>query len=245
MPHATRLLVVDDDPSIREMLRDYLTLHGYAVSEASSGEQMRAELERALPDIALVDVRLQGEDGLSLVRYVRERFDIGIIMVTAFGDVVDRVVGLEVGADDYVSKPFDVRELLARLKSLQRRLQARPEATQGASGSRAEQIPVRQPFGLCKVDLQSRRLFDRNGEEIPLTSMEFELLKLFLSSPNRVLSRDQLLMSTRNREWDPMDRSIDIRIGRLRRKIEPDSVHEPRFIRTVRSVGYMYVPEGQ
>ena len=249
MPVATRLLVVDDDTSVRAMLREYLGMHGFAVAEAGTGEQMRAELEAELPDVVLLDVRLPGEDGLTLARYLRERYDVGIIMVTASGDVVDRVVGLEVGADDYVAKPFDPRELLARIKSVLRRIQAKPEAAVAAAPPATAPPPIqtsdRQPVGRCQIDLQSRRLFDADGEELPLTSMEFDLLKVFIGNPNRVLSRDQLLMNTRNREWEPFDRSIDIRIGRLRRKIEPEPGSEPRYIRTVRNAGYMFVPDGR
>ena len=251
MPEPARLLVVDDDASVRDMLREYLGRHGFAVSEAGSGPQMREVLDRELPDVVLLDVRLPGEDGLSLACFLRERYDVGIIMVTASGDVVDRVVGLEVGADDYVGKPFDPRELLARIKSVLRRVQAKPEPEAAAaappSSAPAPLAPTatRQPVGRCSIDLDARRLFDRDGGEIPLTTMEFDLLKVFLQNPNRVLSRDQLLLNTRNREWEPFDRAIDIRIGRLRRKIEPDPESEPRFIRTVRNAGYVFVPDGR
>jgi two-component system phosphate regulon response regulator OmpR len=202
----------------------------------------------------LLDVRLPGEDGLLLARYLRERYDLGIIMVTASGEVIDRVVGLELGADDYIAKPFDPRELLARLKSVLRRLQARPaDAVQQAPQAQQQQqqqqqsgsaLARRQRFGRCEVDVASRRLFEPDGQELTLTAMEFDLLRTFLAHPNQVLSRDQLLQHTRKREWEPFDRSIDIRIGRLRRKIEPDPGGEPRVIRTVRNAGYMYVPDG-
>jgi two-component system phosphate regulon response regulator OmpR len=252
MPQPARLLVVDDDASVRDMLREYMGSHGFTVSEAESGPQMREVLDRELPDVVLLDVRLPGEDGLSLARFLRERYDVGIIMVTASGDVVDRVVGLEVGADDYVAKPFDPRELLARIKSVLRRMQAKPEpgaapAAVPPSSAPAPLSPIvtRQAVGRCSIDLDARRLFDQDGGELPLTAMEFDLLKVFLLNPNRVLSRDQLLLNTRNREWEPFDRSIDIRIGRLRRKIEPDPASEPRFIRTVRNAGYVFVPDGR
>ncbi|HSW26839.1 MAG TPA: response regulator [Burkholderiaceae bacterium] len=239
MDPSARLLIVDDDPSIRAMLREYLQGHGYAVAEAGSGAQMRQCIEADLPDVVLLDIRLPGEDGLTLAKYLREHYDVGIIMVTASGDVIDRVVGLEVGADDYLPKPFDPRELLARLKSVLRRLQAKPaaEAAPAAASS-----PSRQRFGRCELDVESRRLFETCGGELAMTAMEFDLLRVFLANPNRVLSRDQLLLHTRNREWEPFDRSIDIRIGRLRRKVEPDPAGEPRCIRTVRNAGYMYVP---
>ena len=243
MNAGTRLLIVDDDPSVRAMLVEYLGGRGYAVRAAADGPSMRAELERDLPDLVLLDLRLPGEDGLSLARYLRERYDVGIVMVTGSSDVVDRVVGLEMGADDYIGKPFDPRELLARIKSVLRRMQARPQE------KARENVPptagTRQRIGRCEIELDSRRLFDMSagGEEVPMTSMEYDLIRVFLANPNRVLSRDQLLMNTRNREWEPFDRSIDIRIGRLRRKLERDPSGEPRCIRTVRNAGYMFVPE--
>jgi DNA-binding response OmpR family regulator len=244
MTASARLLVVDDDPSIRTMLREYLQGHGYEVAEAGSGPQMREQLERDLPDAVLLDVRLPGEDGLVLARYLREHYDVGIIMVTASGDVVDRVVGLELGADDYIAKPFDLRELLARLKSVLRRLQGAPTAKGQPEGEpQLTGAPSkRKRFGRCEIDLESHRMFEVGGPEVTITAMEFDLLNTFLSNPNRVLTRDQLLMQTRHREWEPFDRSIDIRIGRLRRKVEPDPRGEPQCIRTVRNAGYMFVP---
>ena len=243
METRTRLLVVDDDASVRAMLREYLEDHAFLVSEAGSGAQMRECLEHELPDAVLLDLRLPGEDGLTLARWLREHYDLGIIMVTASSDVIDRVVGLELGADDYVAKPFDPRELLARVKSVLRRLQARPLSEPAAAAATA--VPAatsRHTFGRCQIDLESHRLFEADGSDVPMTAMEYELLRVFLANPNRVLSRDQLLMHTRKREREPFDRSIDIRIGRLRRKVEPDPQGEPRCIRTVRNAGYMYVP---
>jgi DNA-binding response OmpR family regulator len=243
MDEPTRVLIVDDDASVRAMLREYLGGHGFAMSEASSGPQMRECLERDAPHLVLLDIRLPGEDGLSLAKYLREHHDVAIIMVTASGDVIDRVVGLEIGADDYIAKPFDPRELLARLKSVLRRTRARTGAPEPPASAPAPLSGARQRFGRCEVDLEARRLFETGGAEVMLTAMEFELLRVFLANPNRVLSRDQLLVHTRNREWEPFDRSIDIRIGRLRRKVEPDPAGEPRCIRTVRNAGYMYVPD--
>ena len=241
MNESARLLIVDDDVSVRAMLHEYLRGHGYAVGVAGSGTQMRECIEADPPDVVLLDIRLPGEDGLTLAKYLRERYDVGIIMVTASGDVIDRVVGLEVGADDYVAKPFDPRELLARVKSVLRRIQAKPTAE--PEPMRASSTPMRQRFGRCELDVGARRLFEIGGDEIAMSAMEFDLLSIFLVNPNRVLSRDQLLMHTRNREWEPFDRSIDIRIGRLRRKVEPDPKGEPRCIRTVRNAGYVYVPQ--
>ncbi|KWT89272.1 MULTISPECIES: response regulator [unclassified Variovorax] len=243
MEEPTRVLIVDDDASVRAMLREYLGGHGFVMSEASSGPQMRECLEREPPHLVLLDIRLPGEDGLSLAKYLRERHDVAIIMVTASGDVIDRVVGLEIGADDYIAKPFDPRELLARLKSVLRRTRSRTGAPEPPASAPAPLGSGRQRFGGCEVDMEARRLFEQGGAELALTAMEFELLRVFLANPNRVLSRDQLLVHTRNREWEPFDRSIDIRIGRLRRKVEPDPAGEPRCIRTVRNAGYMYVPD--
>jgi two-component system, OmpR family, response regulator len=229
---ATRVLVVDDDPAIRRMLADYLGSHGYEVALAASGAAMRAELARGAPAVVLLDVGLPGEDGLTLARYLRERYEVGIIMVTGAGEVVDRVAGLEVGADDYIAKPFDPRELRARLKSVLRRLEKKD-----STPKREARVSV----GRCVLDLKSRTLCDARGREVPITAMEFELLKALIGHPNQVLSRDQLLSMTRNREWEPFDRSIDIRITRLRRKLEEDPAH-PRAIRTVRGAGYMFIP---
>jgi two-component system phosphate regulon response regulator OmpR len=238
MGPAANLLVVDDDASVRNMLREYLAGHGYAVRVAGDGQTMRSELERELPDLVLLDVRLPGEDGLTLARFLREHYDLGIVMVTASGDTIDRVVGLEVGADDYIAKPFDPRELLARVKSVLRRMQARPVST-GTAGTTT--VATRIAFGQCTFDPEARTLFDAAGSEVVLTAMEFDLLKVFADHPGKALSRDRLLTLTRNREWDPYDRSIDIRVARLRRKIG-DRGDEPGVIRTVRGVGYMYVP---
>jgi len=233
---ATRVLVVDDDPAIRNLLAEYLGAHGYDVALAASGVAMRAELERAAPAVVLLDIGLPGEDGLTLARYLRERHQVGIIMVTGAGDVVDRVAGLEVGADDYIAKPFDPRELRARLKSLLRRVEFKSSAKPPAH--------LRVSIGRCFLDMKARSLSDAKGREIPITSMEFDLLKALIEHPNQVLSRDQLLTMTRNREWEPFDRSIDIRITRLRRKVEADPAR-PRAIRTVRGAGYMYIPAGE
>ena len=247
MSMQTRLLVVDDDAAVRDLLVEYLGDQGFAVRGVGDGASMHAAIEEELPDLVLLDLRLPGEDGLALARRLRETVDVGIVMVTASSDVIDRVVGLEMGADDYIAKPFDPRELLARVRSVLRRLQARaPEVRSG--GGPAAPGAARRPrtrFGRCEIDLESRRMFDLSagGEEVTITAMEYDLVRVFLANPSRVLSRDQLLMQTRNREWEPFDRSIDIRIGRLRRKVEPDPKAEPRCIRTVRNGGYMYIPE--
>ena len=240
MADQAGILVVDDDADIRELLEDYLGSLGYKVVAVANAEAMRAALADHLPDLVLLDVGLPGEDGLSLARHVRERFDVGIIMVSGAGETLDRIVGLEVGADDYVAKPFDPRELHARVKSVLRRYQQRAR-TADADAHTPEAASRRVAFGVGMLDLDSCRLLDANSQEIPITAMEFELLKVFAERPNRPLSRDQLLNLTQNRDWDPYDRSIDIRIARLRRKIEPDP-HKPTILKTVRGMGYMFVP---
>lgn len=235
-----RILIVEDDPSVRDVLAEYLGTHGYEVAHVASGAAMREAIETSLPDVVLLDVNLPGEDGLSLARFLRERFDVGIIMVTGAAELADRVAGLEIGADDYIAKPFDLREVRARVKSVLRRIQARaPAPRAGGSPSLASRMRV----GACELDLASHRLYGSDGREIPLTGMEFDLLRTFLERPNQVLTRDQLLTLTRNREWEPFDRSIDIRIARVRRKIECDP-ERPSAIRTVRGAGYMFVPAG-
>ena len=232
---SARILVVDDDADVRRMLVDYLGAHGYEVAAAANGAQMRAEFERQVPDVVLLDVGLPGEDGLSLARYLRDRHQVGIIMVTAADGVVDRVVGLEMGADDYVAKPFDPRELRARLKSVLRRLQ-------GECASPRNGVERKRPrIGRCTLDVDARRLLDADGSDVAITAMEFDLLKTFVEHPNKVLTRDRLLTLTRNREWEPFDRSIDIRIARLRRKVEVDP-DNPLAIQTIRGAGYMFVP---
>ena len=238
MTNSNYVLVVEDDPDVRGMIVEYLVGHGFAVEQAENGTAMRKAVADRVPDAVLLDVNLGGEDGLSLARWLREHHDIGIIMVTAAGEVVDRVVGLEVGADDYVAKPFDPRELLARLKSVLRRVQAR---STGAAAAGKQDAGKRMSVGRYVLDLAGHRLLAADGQEVSLTSMEFDLLRVFTEHPNQVLSRDQLLNHTRNRDWEPFDRSIDIRIARLRRKIEQDPDH-PQLIKTVRGAGYMYVP---
>lgn len=239
MSETIHVLVVDDDPDVRELLNDYLSEHGYSVEQAEDGKSARQQLEKQVPNVVLLDVGLPGEDGLSIARYLREHYDIGIIIVSGAGETVDRIVGLEIGADDYVSKPFDPRELRARLKNVARRYQ-RPEVTGSTDSSTTEDDKSKVKFGPCTLNLVSYQLLDKEDMEIPITNMEFDLLKVFAERPNRPLTRDQLLNLTQNRDWDPYDRSIDIRITRLRKKIEPDP-EKPQVIKTVRGIGYMFV----
>lgn len=228
------ILVVDDEPEVREVLEEYLSAQGYLVLSAEHASAARALVEQHPIDLALLDIHMPGEDGLSLARYLRERYKMAIVMLTSAGTVVDRIVGLEIGADDYVAKPFDPRELLARIKSVLRRTSSQWEAELGAERVR---------FGRCVLDLSAHRLTAEDGKEIPLSPLEFDLLRAFAKRPNHVLSREQILNLSERRDWDPFDRSVDLRILRLRRKIEPDPEH-PQFIRTVRSEGYVFVPDG-
>jgi two-component system phosphate regulon response regulator OmpR len=232
---AERILIVDDDRDVRESMGEYLSGHGYEVTLAEGGEAMRRAIAAAPADVVLLDLNLPGEDGLSLARWLRAEHDVAIIMVTAAGEVVDRVVGLEVGADDYLAKPFDPRELRARLKSVLRRAKGRGAPAAGAAATKRVKV------GRCSLDLQTHQLFGADGEELPLTGMEFDLLRVFAERPNQVLSRDQLLTHTRNREWEPFDRSIDIRIARLRKKIEANPA-KPKTLKTVRGAGYIFIP---
>jgi two-component system, OmpR family, response regulator len=232
-----RILIVDDDAAIRELTDEYLSGHGFRTAVAADGGQMRAAIAEARPDVVLLDLNLPGEDGFALTRWLRAHHDVAIIMVTGAGETVDRIVGLEVGADDYLAKPFDLRELRARVNSVLRRSRPKP-AAEAAKDAQRERVRV----GRCQLDLSTHQLTDPTGAELPITGMEFDLLRVFIEHANRVLSRDQLLSLTRNREWEPFDRSIDIRIARLRRKIESDPTH-PSAIRTVRGAGYMFVTE--
>jgi len=224
--------VVDDDPELRQLLADYLTDSGFAVDLAGDGEQMRRVMARTMPDVIVMDLMLPGTDGLALTREVRAASRVPILMLSARGEEIDRIVGLEVGADDYLAKPFSPRELLARLRALLRRTHEPPAAPK----------PDGFKFGSYRLDPDARRLLC-NGAEVDLSSAEFDLLKVLVERPGRVLSRDVLLDLLKGYERDPFDRTVDIRVARLRRKIEPDPA-SPVFIRTVRGEGYLFNPRG-
>ena len=232
MGKPDRILVVDDDPELRKLLSDYLSDAGFAVDLAADGEQMRRALARATPGVIVMDLMPPGTDGLALTREVRATSSVPILMLSARGEEIDRVVGLEVGADDYLGKPFSPRELLARLRALLRRSQV------AAVAPKADGIE----FGPFRLDLAARRLL-RDGVEVELSGAEFDLLKVFAERPGRVLSRDVLLDLLKGYERDPFDRTVDIRVARLRRRIEPDP-SSPVFIRTVRGEGYLFSPHG-
>ena len=234
MDHRPHLVVVEDEATQRQQLVDYLSKQNFRVDGVDSGAALRRLVERTLPALVMLDVGLPGEDGFALARWLREKSGrVGIIMVTAASDTVDRVVGLENGADDYIAKPFEPRELLARVKSVLRR----------ASGSAAPpSAGPRVRMGRRVLDLDRRVLIDiADDSEEPLTASEFDLLKIFAEHPNRPLMRDWLLEVAAHRDAEAFDRAIDLRVTRLRRKIETDPAH-PEAIRTVRGVGYMFVP---
>jgi DNA-binding response OmpR family regulator len=235
MSSQATLLIVDDEPDVREVLEEYFATHGFTPFGADNAQVARALAAQHSIDLALVDIHMPGEDGLSLARHLRERYPkIAIVMLTSAGTVVDRIVGLEMGGDDYVAKPFDPRELLARVKSVLRRTSVARRAELGAQRVR---------IGRCVLDLAAHRLTDEKGDEVAMTPLEFDLLKALAEHPNRPLSRESILNSTQQRDWDPFDRSVDLRIMRLRRKVEPDPDH-PQFIRTMRNAGYVFVPGG-
>ena len=232
MSQAERVLVVDDDPELRKLLSDYLTDVGFSVDLAGDGEQMRRAMAREMPDVIVLDLMLPGTDGLALTREVRISSSVPILMLSARGEEIDRIVGLEVGADDYLAKPFSPRELLARLRALLRR-------SQPAAAPHSAAIVE---FGPYRLDAGARRLL-KDRAEVDLSAAEFDLLKVLAERPGRVLSRDVLLDLLKGYERDPFDRTVDIRVGRLRRKIEPDPAN-PVYIRTVRGEGYMFNPRG-
>ena len=241
MTERAHIIVVDDEAEIRTMLSDYLTHAGFDVSVAAGGEEMRHAMAERPAELVILDITMPGEDGLTIARQLRAQSDIGIVMLTAAGGVVDRIVGLEMGADDYIPKPVDLRELLARVRAVLRRVKSGAPAPRAGDEPQPASPTARVPFGRCQLDLDAHRLYDPDNEEIPITSMEFDLLKAFADNPNRVLSRDRLLDLAHNKDWEPFDRSIDIRIARLRRKIEADPA-KPQVLKTVRGAGYIFVP---
>lgn len=236
-PSPPRLLVVDDDPALRQLLRDYLGASGFTVDEAGDGPQMRQAMARALPALVVLDIMLPGEDGLSLARELRREAALPILMLSARGEEIDRVVGLEVGADDYLAKPFSPRELLARVRALLRR--AGGVVSDAAMAQRAARHLAFGPFVL---DEAAHRLL-RGDLEVLGAGAELELLSVLVQHPNRVLSRDDLVSRLKGYERDAFDRSIDVRVTRLRRKIEDDPAR-PQYIRTVRGQGYLFNPRG-
>jgi DNA-binding response OmpR family regulator len=245
MSAAARIFVVDDEPAAREMVGDYLRMHGFAVTLCESGASLRREMAEEPADLIVLDLNMPEEDGLSIVRDLKSRTAVPIIMLTATASPIDRVVGLELGADDYVPKPCELRELVARIRSVLRRGTAAAAASASAAPAppRADARPTSIRFGSKWFELETHRLRDESGEEQTLTKSEYALLRAFADNPKRVLSRDRLLDLADARDPEAFDRSIDVRVNRIRKKIEPDP-GQPRFIRTVRGMGYVFRPEG-
>ena len=231
------IYVTDDDSGIRELVAEYLTSQGYAVETAEDASSLDRLLASRLPDLLVLDWMMPGEDGLSVARRLRAQPGFPpIIMLSAKGEDIDRIIGLEVGADDYLPKPFNPRELLARIRAVMRR-------QSGAAAPVATDTTRQLNFGPFSINLDARTL-SRDGAEIPLTSGEYALLEIFVTHANRALSRDWLMDQLRGFERDPFDRSIDVRVNRLRKKIEDDPAN-PAYIRTQRGQGYLFVPQGK
>jgi two-component system OmpR family response regulator len=233
MEETPHILVVDDDPLIRSLLRRYLATEGFRVSEALDGAGVRAALAQGPIHTVLLDLVMPGEDGLALARQIRQRSNVPIIMLTGKGELIDRVVGLESGADDYVTKPFELRELLARIRAVLRR--TGPQPVPELAVTPGETLTF-EGWGL---DLVKRELRDPVGVTVALTAGEFDLLRVFASNPNRVLSRDRLIELVKGRDWASFDRAIDTQVGRLRKKIETDPAN-PTLVKTVRGGGYIF-----
>jgi DNA-binding response OmpR family regulator len=240
-PTATHIAVLDDEVDITQLLGNYLKTHGFRVTQLHSGRVLMDLMAKDAPALVLLDLGLPGEDGFVIARQLREHWRCGLVIVTGRGDAVDKVVGLEIGADDYVTKPFDLRELVARIKAVLRRIESAPPAAAPAAATAAAPTSERLGFLSWQLDTGARRLIHPQGHEVSLTSGEFDLLCVFAHHPGRVLSRDFLLEQTRGREAGPFDRTIDVQVGRLRKKLEDDA-DAPQIIKSVRSAGYVFVP---
>ena len=232
MSKQDHILVVDDDAEIRDLLREYLQKHDYRVTTLPDGRALRATVETSQPDVIILDLMMPGEDGLTLCRDLRARSNVPIIMLTARGDETDRIVGLEMGADDYVPKPFSPRELLARVKSVLRRARSLPENLQPEPSASYH-------FAGWTLDVASRNLVATDGVVVALSGTEFRLLRIFLDHPNRVLTRDQLIDLMLSRDAARFDRAMDVQVSRLRHRLREDA-REPAIIKTVRSQGYVF-----
>ncbi|ABE41593.1 response regulator [Rhodopseudomonas palustris] len=242
MSQNPHIIVVDDEAPAREMVGDYLRMHGFAVTLCDGGKSLRAEIETKVPDLVVLDLNMPEEDGLSIIRDLKAKTNVPVIMLTATASPIDRVVGLELGADDYVAKPCELRELMARIRSVLRRSAPRPTAAPAPAATptkTANEQLVR--FGTKWLDLEAQALRDDDGNEHPLTASEFGLLKVFAANPKRVLSRERLLELANARDAEAFDRAVDLRIMRIRRKIEPDPT-KPAVIRTIRGGGYLFSP---
>jgi two-component system, OmpR family, response regulator len=245
MTQVPHIAVVDDEKPARDMVGDYLRMHGFSVSLCDGGVSLRQSIARQMPDLIVLDLNMPEEDGLSIIRDLKQRTGVPIIMLTATASAIDRVVGLELGADDYLAKPCELRELLARIRSVLRRSTSGQQATPAPAPNPARAPePVRVRFGTKWLDHDAQALRDDEGNEHPLTASEYGLLKVFAANPKRVLSRDRLLELANARDAEAFDRAIDLRIMRIRRKIEPDPAR-PSVIRTVRGGGYLFSPAGE
>ncbi|KRP94612.1 MULTISPECIES: response regulator [Bradyrhizobium] len=241
MTQSQHIMIVDDEAPAREMVGDYLKMHGFTVTLCDGGKSLRAAIQGSMPDLVVLDLNMPEEDGLSIIRDLKSRINVPVIMLTATASPIDRVVGLELGADDYVAKPCELRELMARIRSVLRRSGPAKAADAPAAKSDKEQL-VR--FGTKWLDLEAQALRDDEGNEHPLTASEFGLLKVFAANPKRVLSRERLLELANARDAEAFDRAVDLRIMRIRRKIEPDPA-KPAVIRTIRGGGYLFSPQGE
>jgi two-component system, OmpR family, response regulator len=241
MSHAQHIIIVDDEAPAREMVGDYLRMHGFGVTLCDGGKSLRSAIAGGMPDLIVLDLNMPEEDGLSIVRDLKSRGNIPVIMLTATASPIDRVVGLELGADDYLAKPCELRELMARIRSVLRRsTPAKSPAANAADPTAADKNALVR-FGTKWLDLNAQALRDDEGNEHPLTASEFGLLKVFAANPKRVLSRERLLELANARDSEAFDRAVDLRIMRIRRKIEPDPTR-PAVIRTIRGGGYLFSP---
>lgn len=236
-----RILVVDDDEQVRTLLRNRFEQEGFVVGEAASGADMRTALASQTFDLITLDLSLDGEDGLALARQIRSERNTPIIMISGKGEEIDRIVGLEVGADDYITKPFSPREVVARVRAVLRRY-AGPAAVPAASKAIASPPGAKLSFEGGVLDLGKRELHGPGGLAIEVTTAEFNLMELFLRHPQRVLTRDEIMTALKGIDWTPFDRSVDSAIARLRKKLEPDPA-APTYIKTVRGVGYVFSGE--
>jgi two-component system OmpR family response regulator len=242
MTQSPHIIIVDDEAPAREMVGDYLKMHGFGVTLCDGGKSLRSVIETKVPDLVVLDLNMPEEDGLSIIRDLKSRTNVPVIMLTATASPIDRVVGLELGADDYVAKPCELRELMARIRSVLRRsAPARTAAPEAAAGKAKDHL-VR--FGTKWLDLEAQALRDEEGNEHPLTASEFGLLRVFAANPKRVLSRERLLELANARDAEAFDRAVDLRIMRIRRKIEHDPT-KPAVIRTIRGGGYLFSPSDE
>ncbi|MHC4040443.1 response regulator [Bradyrhizobium sp. 23AC] len=243
MTQSQHIMIVDDEAPAREMVGDYLKMHGFTVTLCDGGKSLRAAIQGGMPDLVVLDLNMPEEDGLSIIRDLKSRINVPVIMLTATASPIDRVVGLELGADDYVAKPCELRELMARIRSVLRRSGPAKAAAPDAAAAKSDKEQLVR-FGTKWLDLEAQALRDDEGNEHPLTASEFGLLKVFAANPKRVLSRERLLELANARDAEAFDRAVDLRIMRIRRKIEPDPA-KPAVIRTIRGGGYLFSPAGE